>query len=235
MKLFIGEFFSNRAELRTDEVHHIVKVLRMNDGDEICITDGKGKSARGKLLLKGKKAEVEILELFPEKPLPERTLHIAIAPTKSLERFEFFLEKSVELGVSEVTPLLSVNSERKNLNSEKMQKQLESACKQSLRTLFPTLNLLMSLNNFMKENAGKKLFVAHCYQEYIKIPLKEVFENQKNITILIGPEGDFSKHELELLFSQGATGVDLGKNRLRTETAGIFAAAGFYYACDEYE
>ncbi|MDR3272462.1 MAG: 16S rRNA (uracil(1498)-N(3))-methyltransferase [Flavobacteriaceae bacterium] len=230
MRLFIGEIFPDRAELRADEIHHIIKVLRMNDNEEIYVTDGKGKWVGGKLRLKGKKAEVEILEIFPQEPLSERILHIAIAPTKSLERFEFFLEKSVELGVSEITPLISVNSERKNLNLEKMQKQLENACKQSLRVLFPRLNPLTPLKDFMEKNAENQLFVAHCYQEYEKISLKKVFGNQKNITILIGPEGDFSKHELELLLSQGATGVDLGKNRLRTETAGIFTVAGFYYS-----
>jgi 16S rRNA (uracil1498-N3)-methyltransferase len=229
MKLFIGEIFSDKVSLREEEIHHIIKVLRMNSGEEIFVTDGRGNLAKGKLLLTGKKAEVEVLKIFPQEQQREKRLHIAIAPTKNVDRFEFFVEKAVELGVSEITPLLCANSERKILNVEKTQKQIESACKQSLRTLFPVINPLIPVKEFM-EQKFEKLLITHCYKEFNKVSLQEFFPGRGKITVLVGPEGDFSKKEVENFYSLGAEGVSLGDNRLRTETAGIFIAAGYYYS-----
>ncbi|MDR2122747.1 MAG: 16S rRNA (uracil(1498)-N(3))-methyltransferase [Flavobacteriaceae bacterium] len=229
MKLFIGNFFPDEVKLQDEEEHHITRVLRMSSGENIYITDGKGNLAQGKLILTGKRVEVEILEIFPPEQPKKNRLHIAIAPTKNIDRFEFFIEKATELGVSEITPLLCANSERKNLKIEKIQKQVESACKQSLRTIFPIIHPLTPLKEFM-EKEPENLFLTHCYKEYKKVSLKDILPQPNKTTILIGPEGDFSKKEVEELYSLGATGVDLGKNRLRTETAGIFVAAGYWFS-----
>ncbi|MDR1877134.1 MAG: 16S rRNA (uracil(1498)-N(3))-methyltransferase [Flavobacteriaceae bacterium] len=229
MKLFIGDISPDKITLKEEEEYHIIKVLRMSSGDDIYVTDGKGTLAHGKLIITGKRAEVEVLELFPKKQQDKNRLHIAIAPTKNIDRFEFFIEKAVELGVSEITPILCANSERKNLNIEKIQKQVESACKQSLRLIFPLVRSLTSLKELIQKERTS-LFLTHCYKEYKKVPLSRILPQQGRITVLIGPEGDFSKKEVEELYSLGATGVDLGENRLRTETAGIFVAAGHWFS-----
>lgn len=230
MNLFVGKFISeSEFELLPEESHHLVKVLRMNSGDEIMITDGQGNLAKAILNIKGKTANIETFELIinSQKNKEDRFLHIAIAPTKNIDRFEFFLEKATELGISEITPLLCSNSERKNLNIEKCEKQIIAACKQSLRTNFPKLNPLIKFSDFIKQKRDN-LFVAHCYQEFEKISLKEITP-LKNITVLIGPEGDFSKHEIQELLQQNIKGVSLGNQRLRTETAGIFTAAAYFF------
>ncbi len=233
MKLFIGDIFPDEVRFKEEEEHHILKVLRMSSGEELFITDGKGNLVRGRLLIIGKRTQIEVLNIFPQKQPEKSKLHIAIAPTKNMDRFEFFIEKAVELGISEITPLLCANSERKILNTDKIQKQIESACKQSLRTIFPVLHPLTPVKEF-EQKEKSPLYIAHCYQEYEKIPFNKIISKQEKLTILIGPEGDFSKKEVEEFYSLGATGVSLGENRLRTETAGIFIAAGFYYSNLQY-
>ncbi|WP_128331805.1 16S rRNA (uracil(1498)-N(3))-methyltransferase [Apibacter sp. HY039] len=230
MKLFIGSIFKDNVEIREDEAHHIVKVLRMSSGEEIYVTDGAGKLAKGTLMISGKKTEVEIIEIYPDTEKSKTNLHIAIAPTKNIDRFEFFLEKAVELGVTEITPLLCANSERKTLKLERLEKQLESACKQSLQRFFPILNPLTAFKDFVHTESKGKIWVAHCYKEYEKSPIHEVLGISDAITFMIGPEGDFSKKEISDLYESGVGGVSLGENRLRTETAGIFIAGAHYYS-----
>ncbi len=227
MRLFIGEINQNEVQLREEEEHHIIKVLRMREGDEIYVTDGRGALLKGNLRILGKRVKVEIIKTYSTSLSFHNGLHIAIAPTKNLDRFEFFIEKAVELGISKITPLLCANSERKILNIDKIKKQVETACKQSLRTIFPEVFPLTSIKNFI-QSSQTKLFLTHCYKEYNKISLKEVLEKEKEITLLVGPEGDFSKKEVEELYSMGSIGVSLGENRLRTETAGIFIASSYY-------
>jgi 16S rRNA (uracil1498-N3)-methyltransferase len=200
----------------------------MREGDIIYVTNGKGTLIKGKILIIGKKVNVQIIESFSNTPITRNGLHIAIAPTKNIDRFEFFVEKAVELGVSKITPLLCANSERKILNTEKIKKQIENACKQSLRINFPEIYSLTHLKDFI-QSSQTKLYLAHCYKEYDKISLKETFKSEKEITLLVGPEGDFSKKEVEELYSLGAKGVNLGENRLRTETAGVFIASSYYF------
>lgn len=228
MKLFIGSISSDEVRLREEEQHHILKVLRMNAGEEIFITDGKGNLVQGNLIISGKKVDIDIKKRFPKEKEPENKLHIAIAPTKNMDRFEFFIEKSVELGITEITPVLCANSERKILKIDKIQKQIESACKQSLKVYFPVINPLISLKDFIQKEKHP-LYVAHCYKEYEKVLLNKIWDQTSNPVILIGPEGDFSKKEIEELYHNKAMGIDLGKSRLRTETAGIFVSAAFYY------
>lgn len=229
MKLFFGEIYPE-IKIDADEQTHIVKVLRMRDGEEIFVTDGKGNLAKGKLLLAGKKADLEIQEIENNLPPFPIQLHIAIAPTKNMDRIEFFVEKATEMGISEITFLQTDQSERKNLNIEKIRKQAISASKQSLRYHFPIINELTKFSSFIKTIDNESTFVAHCNENLERTELKSIaIENStQKITFLIGPEGDFSDKEIAELVAKGVKAVSLGSQRLRTETAGIFVTAWIY-------
>ena len=227
MKLFYGEISENTVIINTEEQQHIVKVLRMKSGEEIFVTDGKGNLAKGNLVFEGKKVHLEILEIKENLPNFSPQLHIAIAPTKNIDRIEFFVEKAVEMGISEITFLQTEKTERKNISIEKLTKQAISASKQSLRFHFPKVNELTKFSDFIKEVHPETTFVAHCNENLERIELKDI-QTQENITFLIGPEGDFSDKEIQILAEKGVKAVSLGNQRLRTETAGIFVAAWNY-------
>ncbi|MET3536111.1 RsmE family RNA methyltransferase [Chryseobacterium limigenitum] len=227
MKLFFGEINNGKAIINDEEQQHIVKVLRMRDGEEIHLTDGKGNVASGKLIIEGKKANIEVAEIKTNTPDFTPKLHIAIAPTKNIDRIEFFVEKAVEMGISEITILQTEKTERKNINIDKLRKQAIAASKQSLRFHFPVINDLIKLPDFLKNSNPETTFVAHCNENLERIGLKEI-PHLENITFLIGPEGDFSDREISYLSHSKIKAVSLGNQRLRTETAGIFVAAWNY-------
>ena len=227
MKLFFGEIFPD-VKINDEEQTHIAKVLRMREGEEIYVTDGKGNLAKGNLIFEGKKVLIETTEIKENLPDFPTQLHIAIAPTKNIDRIEFFLEKATEMAVSEVTLIQTEKTERKNLNIEKLRKQSVSASKQSLRFHFPIINDLTKFSDFIKTLDPKSTFVAHCNENLERIDLKEI-NPEKNITFLIGPEGDFSDKEIQFLAERGIKAVSLGNQRLRTETAGVFVAAWNYF------
>ncbi len=226
MKLFYGQIFPE-IKINEEEQQHILKVLRMKDGETISITDGMGNLATGILRIEGKKVSLKADELKENLPDFSPKLHIAIAPTKNIDRTEFFVEKAVEMGISEISFLLTEKSERKNLNFERFQKQAISASKQSLRAHFPKLNDLTKFSSFVSIQNPETTFVAHCDEKLERISINEIPELSE-YTVLIGPEGDFSTHEIELLAQNGIRGISLGSQRLRTETAGIFVAAWNY-------
>lgn len=227
MKLFHGEISNNAVTINDEEQTHIAKVLRMRNGEEIFVTDGKGNLAKGNLLFEGKKVLLEVKETKENLPNFSPQLHIAIAPTKNIDRIEFFLEKATEMGISEITFLQTEQTERKNINIEKLRKQAISASKQSLRFHFPIINDLTKYSDFIKTLNAESSFVAHCNENLERINLKEI-QPQEKITFLIGPEGDFSEKEIQLLAEKGIKAVSLGNQRLRTETAGVFVAAWNY-------
>lgn len=232
MKLFHGEVSNNQVIINDEEQTHIVKVLRMRSGEEIFVTDGKGNLAKGNLHFEGKKVSLDILEIKENLPNFSTRLHIAIAPTKNIDRIEFFVEKATEMGISEITLLQTEKTERKNLNIDKLRKQSIAASKQSLRFHFPVINDLTKFSDFIKDVDSENTFVAHCNEKLERIDLKMLRQAQhdsvKNITFLIGPEGDFSEKEIQLLAEKGVKAVSLGSQRLRTETAGAFVAAWNY-------
>lgn len=227
MKLFYGDIQGNQVFINEEEQQHIVKVLRMRDGEEIFVTNGKGELAKGNLFFEGKKAILNSIDIQRDLPDFSPKLHIAIAPTKNIDRIEFFVEKATEMGVSEITFLLTDKSERKNINIEKIRKQAISASKQSLRVHFPIINDLTKFSDFVKNISFENTFVAHCDKSFERIDLKQILP-EKNIIFLIGPEGDFSPKEIQILIDKGVKAVSLGKQRLRTETAGIFVSAWNY-------
>lgn len=227
MKLFYGEINGNKVTINDEEQQHIVKVLRMKNGEEIHVTDGKGNLASGKLLIEGKKANIEVDEIKTDFPDFNPKLHIAIAPTKNIDRIEFFVEKAVEMGISEITILQTEKTERKNINIDKLRKQAVAASKQSLRFHFPVINDSTKITDFLKNINPSTTFVAHCHENLERINLKEI-PKLENMTFLIGPEGDFSEKEISFLAENNIKAVSLGDQRLRTETAGIFVSAWNY-------
>ena len=227
MKLFFGEIFPD-VKINDEEQTHIAKVLRMREGEEIYVTDGKGNLAKGNLIFEGKRVLIETTEITENLPNFSNQLHIAIAPTKNIDRIEFFIEKATEMAVSEITLIQTEKTERKNLNIEKLIKQSIAASKQSLRFHFPVINDLTKFSDYIKTLDPETTFVAHCNENLERIDLKEI-EPMKNITFLIGPEGDFSDREIQFLAERGIKAVSLGNQRLRTETAGVFVAAWNYF------
>ncbi|WP_027384584.1 RsmE family RNA methyltransferase [Epilithonimonas caeni] len=239
MKLFFGQIFPEIL-IDSDEQQHITKVLRMREGEEIFVTDGHGNLAKGTLIFEGKKVTLNVSEIKENLPNFSPKLHIAIAPTKNIDRIEFFVEKAVEMGISEISFILTEKTERKNISIEKLRKQVISASKQSHRFHFPKVNDLTKFSDFMKNLDFENTFVAHCNENLERINLNTLREPQRDnainqqpttsntITFLIGPEGDFSDKEIQLLAERGIKAVSLGNQRLRTETAGIFVAAWNY-------
>ena len=227
MKLFFGEIFP-KIIINDDEQQHIVKVLRMREGEEIFVTDGKGNLAKGTLVFEGKKVMLNVSDIKENLRDFSPKLHIAIAPTKNIDRIEFFVEKATEMGISEITFLNTEKSERRNINIEKLRKQAISASKQSQRFHFPVLNDLVKLQDFIKNIPTENTYVAHCDEHFERTNLKEI-DAAEHLIFLIGPEGDFSPNEIKLLTEKGIRAVSLGEQRLRTETAGIFVAAWNYF------
>lgn len=226
MKLFVGEIFPE-VRILDEEQAHIIKVLRMKDGESITITDGQGNIATGILKIEGKKAHLAFYQISQNTENFSSRLHIAIAPTKNIDRIEFFIEKAVELGISEITLLMTEKTERKNMNIEKLMKQAVAASKQSLRFYFPVINDFTKLQDFIAKNDPSNTFVAHCNESLKRVGLHDL-PVSANYTFLIGPEGDFSEKEIQILADKGIKAVSLGNQRLRTETAGIFVAAWNY-------
>lgn len=214
-----------------EESRHIAKVLRKQIGDILHLTNGKGDLFTATLLSNDPKCcLVAIANVEQKKPLPYG-LHLAISPTKLNDRFEWFLEKATEIGITQITPILCQHSERKIIKPLRYQKIILSAAKQSLKYHFPELHPMCSFKDFLEkqEDAPHQKLIAHC-QDLEKKSLKSQIKPKGNHIILVGPEGDFSASEITLATSMGYTGVSLGKNRLRTETAAIVVCHSIAYS-----
>lgn len=212
--------------LPEEESQHCVQVLRAQAGDIIDVTDGVGQRYRCRVTNPHRKhCEFEVVATETPAPLHAGYIHLAIAPTKNIDRTEWMLEKCTEIGVDEVTLLLCEHSERRNINLERLQKIVVSAAKQSLRCTFPKLNGLTKPADLNMADADR--FIAHCEEGYAasgnKHYLSELLEKGHNVLVLIGPEGDFSPAEIQAALQAGYKPVSLGNNRLRTETAGLVA------------
>ncbi|WP_419211051.1 16S rRNA (uracil(1498)-N(3))-methyltransferase [Maribacter sp. X9] len=206
----------------SNESRHIIKVLRKKNGDKLWITNGKGYLFQAKITSDNiKKCEVEIIASEKSHP-PSYALHMAVAPTKMNDRFEWFLEKATEIGVHEITPVICDRSERKTIKLDRMQRVIESAMKQSLQTFLPKLNEPVSISEFLESPTNGLQFIAHC-EESERFELKRRVVADQDITILIGPEGDFTPSEIKNTMHKGYLPVSMGKTRLRTETAAIVA------------
>ena len=220
----------NQAEitLPPDESKHAAKVLRMMPGDQMEIVNGTGVVFTGEITDSAPKAVVVKRIDFYKATQDQHHIHIAIAPTKNNDRFEWFLEKATELGIHEITPILCKNAERKKIKNERFHKIIVSAMKQSKRLFIPKLNELTSVEDFIKQHPNG--LIAHCYEEEERnTTIQKQLELDsskwigKNTPILIGPEGDFTLNEVKKAIENGYQAVTLGKTRLRTETAGVYA------------
>ena len=205
------------------ESRHIVKVLRKKEGDHIYITNGKGLLFVSQInIANDKRCLATIFNIEKKRKNRDYSLHVAIAPTKNNERFEWFLEKATEIGIDEITPILTHNSERRVIKKERLEKIVQSAMKQSLKYHLPILNDIISFDEFLKTQKEENIFIAHC-NEGDKELMKEVIKPKKNVTLLIGPEGDFSPDEVSKSLDSNYKAISLGETRLRTETAAIVA------------
>ncbi len=206
-----------------EESRHIVKVLRKKEGDILNVTNGSGFLFKTEIILiTPQQCIAKIFEVEVEKK-PDYYLHLAVAPTKMNDRYEWFLEKSTEIGIQEITPVICEHSERKFVKSNRFERVLQSAMKQSLHFSIPKLNEPLSVSEFIQSDIKGAKYIAHCEEDKKRISLKSLIKPKQNSTILIGPEGDFSLSEIELAMDNGWIPVSLGKSRLRTETAAIVA------------
>lgn len=226
MELYYGTISDQLITLNDDELHHLLRVKRAQNGDEVFITNGKGQlvSARLKNVSK-QNIELELISRIKNESR-RSGLHIAIAPTKNLDRMEWLIEKLTEGGVDKVSFLKCRHSERKEIKIERLQKIAIAAMKQSLQSFLPIINEMMPFENFI----GAPLTVQRliCTTEAKETDLlKNIYQHQPEIIMLIGPEGDFHTDELNRARSSGYQECSLGSQRLRTETAAL--AGCFYY------
>lgn len=209
------------THLDAEESRHAVRVLRLREGDQLLLTDGKGFFYSAKITAAdAKKCELEILD---KKGIPKRNffIHVAIAPTKNSDRTEWFVEKAIEIGVDEISFMLCQNSERKTIKLDRIEKIAIGAMKQSQQARLPKINEIVPFQEILAVTADQR-FIA-CVDTANPNHLQSVAQGQKKYLVLVGPEGDFSKEELAKALQNGFEKVSLGTNRLRTETAGLVA------------
>ena len=223
MHVFYTPDILRNPELPEEEAQHCTRVLRLGVGDNITLTDGKGNFYKAEITVaNSKRCLVAITETIHQNPLWPCHLHIAVAPTKNMDRNEWFAEKATEIGIDELTFLNCRFSERKVIKTERIEKILISAIKQSLKARLPKLNEMIDFTKFIAQDFKDQKFIAHCY-EGEKPLLKDVLTPGKDAVVLIGPEGDFSEEEVKAAIERGFTPISLGKSRLRTETAALVA------------
>lgn len=227
---------ANANELPTEEAMHALRVLRLKSGDEMFLMDGNGFFYKAEVTLAATKhCMYEIKEKIPQEKTWNGNIHIAMAPTKMMDRTEWFAEKATEIGVDELAFVNCKFSERKVMRTVRLDKIIVSAMKQSRKPWKPQLSPLTPFKDFIhKERSGLK-FIAHCYNEIESVDLFDTLMKSKgnvdDVTVLIGPEGDFSIDEVKLAIKNGYTPVSLGESRLRTETAALYAAMTAQLVC----
>jgi 16S rRNA (uracil1498-N3)-methyltransferase len=240
MELFYStEMENGLCSLAEEESRHCAKVLRHAVGDTINVIDGCGSLYTCKILECGKKVVCSVEQVQENFGAHGYNLTMAVCPTKNIDRYEWFLEKATEMGVDVIAPVIGEHSERRIIKPERLEKILVSAAKQSLNGAIPVLQEAVSVKQFIKEHAeapGIKL-IAYCGEQE-KVTLAQAVKEARNLlpdsptlTILIGPEGDFSPAEVDAAIAAGFRPLTLGDSRLRTETAAIASVAGVYFMC----
>jgi 16S rRNA (uracil1498-N3)-methyltransferase len=220
---YIPDISGNTLTLPEEESKHCVRVLRLSAGESISIVNGKGTMFTCEIAdPHPKRCKVEVISTQQNFGKQNFHLHIGIAPTKNIERFEWFLEKATEIGIDEITPILCERSERKVINNERLERVIIAAMKQSVKAYMPKLNALVPFKVFVEKEFNGQNFMAYC-GDFNEPHLKSCINKTDNIQILIGPEGDFSPAEVEMALKRGYKTIGLGSSRLRTETAGVVA------------
>jgi len=221
---FIDPTNSSSAFLSEEENHHAVKVLRVKESQHAILLDGKGSIYEAEFIqVNNKNSELKIIHKREQKARPY-SLHIAIAPTKMMERFEWFLEKATEIGVDSITPILTKRTERNVVKMQRMEKIVHAAVKQSQNAFRPLLNELTSFKEFVNQSHNGLKLIAHCIESE-KSHLLDIAADSNLITIMIGPEGDFTEDEVTMALKSNFRAISLGESRLRAETAGIVACS----------
>ena len=240
MQLFYCKDISTSGfcTLDAEESRHAVRVLRLREGDEMNVTDGRGNLYRCRIVqADSTNCVVESISALSSLHSPLPTLHLAVAPTKNPARMEWLVEKAVEIGVGEITLLQCDHSERTFLKTDRLQKLAVSAMKQSLHTTLPAINPAVTLRDWLHSPPptlhSPLKFIAHCEAGKPRTPLAAALVPGQDAVVLIGPEGDFSADEIDLALRCGFLAVSLGPSRLRTETAAIYAAAAFNLINDQ--
>lgn len=224
MNLFYTpDISSNFYSLNEEESRHCQKVLRLHEGDLIQLTDGRGTIYQAQIVnSRGRQVAVEVISSQEKYGIRNYHLHLAVAPTKNIDRFEWFLEKATEIGVDEITPLICEHSERRQLRIDRLEKIITSAVKQSLKAYHPVLHPMADYKNFILQKREGQLFIAHL-EESNPVLLQKLYLKGSDATIMIGPEGDFSDTEVASAIKATYQCVSLGNSRLRTETAAVVA------------
>lgn len=224
MPIFYTPDIDKALELPEEESRHCSKVLRLTEGSPIELTDGRGNFYDAEITVSSpKKCLFQVTNTRPQKP-SNVYVHLAMGPTKNMDRNEWVAEKCTEIGFNEFTFLNCRFSERKVVKEERVEKILVSAMKQSKQAFLPKLNGMTSCEKFITQPFDGQKFIAHCYKEDQEL-LKDLYVPGENALILIGPEGDFSPEEVKLALDNGFLPISLGENRLRTETAAVFACS----------
>ena len=217
------------VHLSDEEAGHALRVLRLKDGERVRLVDGRGSAAEGTLRIEGKQeARVEILSRSVIKRERTATIHLAVAPTKQLDRFEWMIEKCTEIGVDRITPLITARSERKHVRLGRLQKGMGAARKQSERAWLPQLDAATTLAELLASELPAQRLFGWCEGEGGS--LTTTYDKSRNALVLIGPEGDFTPEEAVKLTQQAFTPVMLGEARLRTETAAIVCCSWMNFA-----
>lgn len=221
---YTPDITSDTYTLNEEESNHCNKVLRLKQGDTVHLIDGVGGLYVAQIAETTKKAVLlNIIDKQQGFGKRNHYLHIAIAPTKNIDRIEWFLEKATEIGIDEITPIICDRSERKIVKEERLEKVVTSAVKQSLTAYHPKINTAIAFKDFIKQSDAEVKMIAHCIDEDNKQAISELIKPHQKYLILIGPEGDFTPKEIELALQNGYKPVTLGNTRLRTETAGLAA------------
>ncbi len=225
MNLFYTPDISGKTWiLSEEESRHVVRVLRLKPNDLVYLTDGRGGIYTTHILVDHpKKCVLEIEGIQNDYGKREYFIQIAIAPTKNIDRFEWFLEKSTEIGIDVISPIICSRSERKQIKPERLMRVITAAMKQSLKAYHPILQEQQKFSDLINKELPPDRFIAHCGPGSKQL-LKSVSQSGRSSIILIGPEGDFTTDETDQAISKGFIPVSLGDSRLRTETAGIAAA-----------
>lgn len=209
--------------LNEEESRHCIKVLRLQKGDTVNLVDGCGTFYTAEITdPHPKRTSLRVMSRQAEFGKRNHYLHLAVAPTKNIERFEWFLEKATEIGIDEITPVICDRSERKDVKTERLNKIITSAVKQSIKAYHPKLNEAVRLKSFLSAEYPGQKFIAHC-NSGDKSALKNILIRETACTILVGPEGDFTPEEVSLSRDSGFVPITLGDTRLRTETAALEA------------
>ena len=217
---------AENTELPQDEATHAIRALRLQAGDGIMLMDGEGTFYEAEIsLVTNKKCMYNILNKLPQEKMWKGKIHLAIAPTKMMERMEWLVEKATEIGFDELSFLSCRFSEREKVRVDRVEKIVVSAVKQSRKAWMPKVNEMVSFRDFVSSERGGKKFICHCYEEFEKSMLFNELQNnsEDDVTVLIGPEGDFSIDEVRMAIENRYLSVSLGNSRLRTVTAGLVA------------